>query len=157
MLLEFIPQGSPLVTDSARRFTERARKRGAVLRREDVDQEPGLRVLSATVADDPLAALPSLTQRTRQYLRALLARYGRIPEPRVTVTTIHGAKGREAPVVVLVPDMTRTTHEAYMRGSSSAREAETRVAYVGVTRAKERLIVVNPHTRRYFDFPVVRS
>jgi superfamily I DNA/RNA helicase len=77
----------------------------------------------------------------REYLLSCLRRGERLGrEPRVRVSTIHGAKGAEAERVLLVTDLTRRVE----RGIELDPDAEQRVLYVGVTRASEELHVVAP-------------
>lgn len=66
--------------------------------------------------------------------------------PRVRLSTIHAAKGGEARHVILFREMARRTHDEMLR-SAEGEEDERRCWYVAVTRAKERLTVVEP-TRR---------
>jgi superfamily I DNA/RNA helicase len=105
------------------------------------------------IAEDPLSVLRMIHPPILAYLRRLVERHGALPTPKAVATTIHGAKGRECDLVVLLSDMTRATQRAYETGSPADREAENRVFYVGVTRAKERLVIVEPMTRRSYDFP----
>jgi len=58
---------------------------------------------------------------------------------RVVISTIHGAKGKEADNVVIRPEMTQRTFNGYEQSP----DAEHRVWYVGVTRARTRLFIVN--------------
>lgn len=101
----------------------------------------------------PVAGLIKASRGDREYIRKLVERYGNVPEPRVTLTTIHASKGREADLVLVVPDMSRLTYEEYVSKGQSGHEAETRVFYVAVTRAKQTLVLVQPRTRRHFRFP----
>jgi len=107
--------------------------------------------------DGPLSVFTRLPRRTRRYIEVLITKYGCIPEPRIRLTSIHGSKGREAELVVLVSDMSRATHRDYMRGRREAQEAENRVFYVGVTRTWRTLVLVRPRSRRHYDFPDLRS
>ena len=66
--------------------------------------------------------------------------------PRVRLSTIHAAKGGEARHVVLLREMAARTHSE-MTGSLQGEEDERRVFYVGVTRAREKLTVVEPKRR----------
>ncbi len=59
-------------------------------------------------------------------------------------------KGAEADNVVLLTDMSYRTFEGYTRTAEGA-ESERRVFYVGITRAKKRLIVVGSRQSRGFD------
>ncbi len=59
-------------------------------------------------------------------------------EPHVSISTIHGAKGHEADHVVLYNQMSGRTEESYLRDP----DQEHRVWYVGITRAKEQLTIV---------------
>lgn len=67
--------------------------------------------------------------------------------PRVVLSTIHGAKGGEADTVVLLSDMAARTQEEAHRHP----EDESRVWYVGATRALRELLVVAPWTSRYVE------
>jgi len=58
--------------------------------------------------------------------------------PTVRLSTIHGAKGKEADRVIMYTGMTQRTVDGMTRDP----DAEHRVFYVGVTRAKERLDIV---------------
>lgn len=89
-------------------------------------------------------ALDRLPARDVEYLRAALKRGERPGKPRVVVSTIHGAKGAESDHVVLLKDMAARTHWEMQRNP----EDEMRVFYVGVTRAKERLTIVEASGQR---------
>lgn len=67
-------------------------------------------------------------------------------EPLVRISTIHGAKGREAENVVLLNSIGKRSADA----AAIDPDAELRVFYVGVTRAKKTLTVVNGENP--FDF-----
>lgn len=82
------------------------------------------------------------------YFKKFLARGERLlSEPRIRLSTIHGAKGGEADNVLLLSDMSRQTEESYEQDPDS----ETRVFYVAVTRAKDRLAIVAPQSARSFS------
>lgn len=112
-----------------------------------------LGVLVGYIAEHGAASVLVQTDAaTREYLGRVLKRYGQYPErPRITLTTIHGSKGREADTLVLVSDVSRSVHDALHAGGE-AEEAENRCAYVAVTRARKRLIIVEPETSRFFDY-----
>ncbi len=65
-------------------------------------------------------------------------------KPRVIVSTIHGAKGGQADVVILAPDLSRAGAEEWERGAASIR----RLFYVGATRAREELVILEPNSGR---------
>ncbi len=86
-------------------------------------------------------ALTAIPRNHREYLRRVGRRYGSdalTGEPKVRVSTIHGAKGAEADHVVLLTDMSRRTEEQMDRNP----DEERRVFYVGASRARETLTVV---------------
>lgn len=95
-------------------------------------------------------ALTSIPVEQREYYLGIL-RAGRKLSgiPRHTISTIHGSKGMEADNVVILSDMGKNTHDAYMKNPDS----ERRVFYVGVTRAKKNLHIVDNEAFRYFKFP----
>lgn len=80
------------------------------------------------------APLPMLA-----YFDRLKRHYGTpLPDTQVHLSTIHGAKGREAYRVVLLDAMSNRTAEAYTHDP----DPEIRAFYVGITRTKQRLDVV---------------
>ncbi len=88
----------------------------------------------------------------RAYLLRVMRRYGyqAFEEPsKLTITTIHGSKGREKPTVYLCPDLTRRVWDGYARD----RVPETLVYYVGATRAIDKLVVLTPQQRHIFPLP----
>lgn len=70
-----------------------------------------------------------------------------IGQPRIRVSTIHGAKGGESENVVLFTDISARTYRSMMNNFDD----ELRVFYVGITRAKENLWIVSPSSNYYFD------
>lgn len=68
--------------------------------------------------------------------------------PKVDIETIHGVKGDEADVVVLMSDMSRLTWAGYEDNPNN----EHKVFYVGVTRAKETLYIMEPQTSMYYQY-----
>ena len=57
--------------------------------------------------------------------------------------------------MVVLSDMTAASYGEYTDRKRGGFEAENRVAYVAVTRARQRLIIVHPTTRRHYDYPVL--
>ncbi len=62
--------------------------------------------------------------------------------PQIIVGTIHSVKGGEADVVYLFPDLSRPGHDAWL--NPTGRDAVYRQMYVGMTRARESLILCAP-------------
>jgi len=71
--------------------------------------------------------------------------------PKVKLSSIHRAKGKEADVVVLFLAMSRKTWSTYRKNPDS----ELRVLYVGVTRAKESLIMV--HSKTKYEYSLLKD
>jgi DNA helicase-2/ATP-dependent DNA helicase PcrA len=83
----------------------------------------------------------------RSYIRAMLRRGEKITkEPRIKLSTIHAAKGGEAENVILLTDISNRIYKSYQ----SNPDDESRVFYVGLTRAKENLFLIEPQTQKYF-------
>jgi superfamily I DNA/RNA helicase len=61
-------------------------------------------------------------------------------EPRIKLSTIHGMKGGECDNVVLLSDLTENT----MRNFEKTPDDENRLFYVGATRTKKQLHIVEP-------------
>ena len=92
-----------------------------------------------------------LPTEAREYYKACRRRgESLVQPPRITVSTIHGAKGGEADHVALLLDMSARTFEEYQRRPDD----EARVFYVAVTRARRRLVLVEPTTPYHFNLEV---
>ena len=63
-----------------------------------------------------------------------------VERPRIRVGTIHAAKGAEADNVFLLKSITPRVLESIAKGGA---DAERRVWYTGVTRARRRLVLVD--------------
>ena len=86
-------------------------------------------------------ALTKIEQRPKTYLRRIISRYGAKglrDTPRVKLSTIHGVKGDEADHVLLLTEMSPMVQKSF----NSNGDAERRVYYVGVTRARESLTLI---------------
>ncbi|MBT3220051.1 MAG: UvrD-helicase domain-containing protein [Proteobacteria bacterium] len=85
-----------------------------------------------------------------------LEKRGGKPRPKgeksIKLTTMHGAKGREAEHVVVLSDWNRMPYATFNDRRHGGHEAELRVAFVTVTRAIERLTIVRPNGRYFFPF-----
>jgi DNA helicase-2/ATP-dependent DNA helicase PcrA len=96
-----------------------------------------------TPKTDWMAGLDRLGPSSREYIRELRRNNEPLHGPgRVKVSTVHGAKGGEADDVFLLTDIGRRT----ARQAASDPDAETRVMYVGMTRARHRLLLAQPQT-----------
>ena len=69
-------------------------------------------------------------------------------EPRIRLSTIHGSKGAEAENVMLLTDVSYATWKNIMEESDD----EHRVFYVGITRTKNNLYIVNP--QGLYSYPI---
>lgn len=89
-------------------------------------------------------ALDKISKYDLAYIGAVRQTGKRLRDrPSISVSTIHGSKGGQADHVVLATDMAPRTHEEMRHNEDD----ERRVWYVAVTRAKERLTIVEPRTR----------
>ena len=71
--------------------------------------------------------------------------------PRLTVGTVHSVKGAEVDVVFLLPDLSGPGMKGWC-GSSTARASVSRLFYVGMTRARETLVLLSPGGRNAVRF-----
>ena len=79
--------------------------------------------------------------RDVSYLRKMRKNGEKLNEaPRITLSTIHGAKGGEAENVVLLTDLSFNTMRSYEKNPDD----ENRLFYVGATRTKEHLHIIRP-------------
>ena len=82
-----------------------------------------------------------------EYIRSCLRNGSKLGEvPRITVSTIHKVKGGECENVAILPDMAYSTYQEIHS------DEEQRVWYVGVTRAKENLYLLEPLTDLFYRF-----
>ena len=86
-------------------------------------------------------AVDRLPDRDRAYIVALLRRGEKFNGiPRINVSTIHGSKGGEADNVVVFTDLSPAADESMRIDADDIH----RTFYVGVTRTKENLFIVEP-------------
>ena len=71
-------------------------------------------------------------------------------QPQVVVGTIHSAKGSEADVIYVFPDISRAGMSEWL-GSPQRQASVFRLFYVAMTRAKEKLVICNPATRAHVN------
>lgn len=71
--------------------------------------------------------------------------------PKIELTTMHHAKGGEWDKVILLTEMSKKAYTA-LKTSQETAEQETRVWYVGVTRAKKCLQVMRPEGKFNYEF-----
>lgn len=89
-----------------------------------------------------------LPSEEREYIRGLRRRGESLTEPgRVVISTVHGAKGGEAENVLLLTDISGRV----ARNALTNPDEEWRVAYVGVSRAIERLYLCQPSTHNFWN------
>ena len=89
----------------------------------------------------------AITPAERSYMLSMLRRGEKITKsPRIKLSTIHSAKGGEADNVMLLTDIPHRTWKEYEKRPDD----DTRVFYVGLTRAKENLHIIQPMTNKYF-------
>jgi superfamily I DNA/RNA helicase len=85
-------------------------------------------------------AMDKLPDTDRAYVTALLRRGEKFNGvPRITASTIHGSKGGEADNVILFTDLSPAADTQFQRNPDDTH----RVFYVGVTRAKQNLYIVD--------------
>jgi len=103
---------------------------------------------AAEVVDRPwYDVFDTLDRRDRDYYRAVLRNgYKLDQQPTIYIGTIHSVKGAEADHVVLATDLTA----AILRGYELDADNEHRVFYVGATRARSSLTLLQPTTQHAY-------
>ena len=106
---------------------------------EDLQNEHGL--LTNAPWDE---ALGRISDRDKRYISACMRKGEKLThDPRITISTIHRAKGAQSDNVVLLTDTTGRSNSQW-RKNETEKEDETRVFYVGLTRAKKALHLIHP-------------
>lgn len=93
----------------------------------------------------------NLPDKDLAYYRDIFAKRTNPEDRNIRVDTIHGSKGSEADNVVLLTDISHNVNKNY----NSNMDSELRVFYVGVTRAREKLFLLEPKGDKslpYLDF-----
>ena len=86
-------------------------------------------------------AFDDAPQRIIRYIRRMRENGEKLnSKPRITLSTIHGAKGGEQDNVVLLTDLSRNTQRNYEQNPDD----ENRLFYVGATRTKNHLHIIRP-------------
>jgi superfamily I DNA/RNA helicase len=86
-------------------------------------------------------AMDKMPERDRAYIVAMLRRGEKFNGiPRINVSTIHGSKGGEADNVCIFTDLSPAADESMRIDADDVH----RTFYVGVTRTKENLFIVEP-------------
>lgn len=112
-------------------------------------------LLSLLADQAPWEAFAKVESQTLDYFRRVVLLHGRgalTAEPKITTSTIHGAKGHERDGVLLVNDWAGKPYGSLWSQDRETRAAEYRVAYVGVSRSRGHL-EIRPGGRRRFPFP----
>ena len=86
-------------------------------------------------------AFDNAAKRDVNYLKKMRRNGERLKEdPRIELSTIHGAKGGKSQNVVLLTDLSENTLTSYEKNPDD----ENRLFYVGATRTKEHLHIIEP-------------
>ena len=91
-------------------------------------------------------AFDRLGVKEREYLISCLRRNEKTNTPRIKLATIHASKGGEADNVVLLTDLAGSTWDELTRNP----DTENRTFYVGITRTRQNLNVIQSSTSKYF-------
>ncbi len=117
----------------------------------DKDAKVGREVSKKLAWDDPdwpllFAELTKKDMERVRQIEQIMTREGLDVidhDPLVQVMTMHAAKGREADIVVLLPDC----NDIVLKNAN--KPTEIRLAYVALTRAKEKVLVLSPRSARW--------
>lgn len=104
------------------------------------------------------SAIPRLLRLANKYGGQKL-----LETPNVSVMTMHASKGKEAERVILIPNLPKRVYESIIEPGpqrEARRRAEARLFYVGVTRASQELMIVDPFDERFgnlqaYDLPPI--
>lgn len=109
-------------------------------------EEFGLAELKFTprIWHEVLTDIPIATRE--YYIRLLRSGYKLQHEPKILISTIHGVKGGEADNVAILTDMAFRSFEQYHKDPDS----EHRVFYVGFTRTKQNLHIIEPQSNLFY-------
>jgi len=98
------------------------------------------------ITEKPWHDVLEISQSDKEALMVLDKKGELSKKPRITVSTIHGVKGREADNVVVFPDITQQTEKNYLANPDD----EHRAFYVATTRTKKNLYLHAPFTNKAY-------
>ena len=110
-------------------------------------------ILHKVLNENAFSALKGIKPHDIEYLWAL-CQNNEVDEnfiltaPRVKLATIHAVKGSECDNVVLFTDTSPQSHEGLV--TPGRRDEELRIIYVGITRARRCLWIIEPQTKNTF-------
>ena len=97
--------------------------------------------------------LGKISDKDKIYIKACLKKGESLTKnPRIRISTIHSAKGAQATNVMLLTETMRRPYSMWRKVKNHT-EDETRVFYVGLTRAKKSLHLVHPMYSQGFSIP----
>ena len=99
-----------------------------------------------------------IDEDTKNYIKTLLKKGDDLmSNTKIELSTIHGSKGRECENVVLFMDYGTESQWLFFREAQRNPDAQHRLIFVGITRAKQRLYIMAPLTDKYYTIgePVV--
>ena len=151
---EHLRKGETVTGAQAKHLFTRLKREMVTMRKPVIDDEATVSLANlqqehGLLTDQPWFDVIRASDAEIEYYRACRKRGEKLlSTPRITLSTIHGVKGGEADNVFLVTDMAHRCYQSMVRRKS---DEETRVFYVGASRAKQRLVVCNPMTAKYYD------
>jgi len=90
----------------------------------------------------------NIPEESKLYMKSLITNGDDLfSEPRIKVSTIHGVKGEECENVVLFTDLEKIIYESALRNPNP----EHRLFFVGITRTKENLYIMQPTEEYYYN------
>jgi len=90
----------------------------------------------------------NIKEDSKAYIKALLNNGDDLfKDARIKVSTIHGVKGEECDNVVLFTDLEKIIYDSALKNS----DPEHRLFYVGVTRTKENLYIMQPTEEYHYN------
>jgi|TARA_R110000823_G_scaffold313719_1_gene441692 superfamily I DNA/RNA helicase len=91
-------------------------------------------------------AFEKISAEDRYYIMSLEKHGGLVKDPKINLNTVHISKGGECDNVMLLTDLSRSNQQEMEKNSDDT----NRVFYVGATRAKQSLHIINPQRGRGF-------
>ncbi len=153
-----------LVGDIARWRDRASQLPHAELARQLLDESGYTAMLQAEKSVEAAGRLENLTELTRameeydslgaflEHVSLVMDKEGGKQEPQVTIMTIHAAKGLEFDTVFLAgwEEGLFPSQRAIDEGGTKSLEEERRLAYVAITRARRRAVILHAANRRIY-------
>ncbi len=121
---------------------------GHTLLKQESDYNDLMQYFKKPIPLQKLIDFLDYSEKKRELLRSVVAKGKHIDEPNVHIGTIFSAKGKECDTAIIMNDLTKRQFDEFERDNELGR----RIFYVGFTRPRSKLILVNGFFQNIYKY-----